>query len=220
VCNLYSLNKNKNAVATLFRVAHNRTVHIDPLPGIFPNYTAAVVRMANDSEREMALMSWGFPLLQAGKAPRRVTNVRDDKILTSSFWRPSFEQRRCLVPATSFCEPNGDVKPATWHWFALKGDDPRPLFAFAGVWRRYNGPIKKDGPNIELEVYSFLTTTPNPLVEIINHERMPVLLSEPDEFETWLKGTPNEAMALARPYPAERLRIVQEGFDKEDRLAA
>jgi putative SOS response-associated peptidase YedK len=102
----------------------------------------------------------------------------------------------------------------------LKGDDPRPLFAFAGVWRRYNGPIKKDGPNIELEVYSFLTTTPNPLVEIINHERMPVLLSEPDEFETWLKGTPNEAMALARPYPAERLRIVQEGFDKEDRLAA
>ena len=103
--------------------------------------------------------------------------MRDDKILTSSFWRPSFEQRRCLVPATSFCEPNGDVKPATWHWFAIKGDDPRPLFAFAGVWRRYKGPIKKDGPSIELEVYSFLTTTPNPLVETINHERMPVLLT-------------------------------------------
>ena len=160
----------------------NRTVHIDPLPGIFPNYTAPVVRHAADGEREMALMSWGFPLLQAGKAPRRVTNVRDDKILTSSFWRPSFEQRRCLVPATSFCEPNGDVKPATWHWFAIKGDDPRPLFAFAGVWRRYKGPIKKDGPSVELEVYSFLTTTPNPLVETINHERMPVLLTTEDEF--------------------------------------
>ena len=83
MCNLYSLNKNKNTVATMFRVAHNRTVHIDPLPGIFPNYTAPVVRHAGDGEREMALMSWGFPLLQAGKAPRRVTNVRDDKILTS-----------------------------------------------------------------------------------------------------------------------------------------
>ena len=83
MCNLYSLNKNKNTIATMFRVAHNRTVHIDPLPGIFPNYTAPVVRHAGDGEREMALMSWGFPLLQAGKAPRRVTNVRDDKILTS-----------------------------------------------------------------------------------------------------------------------------------------
>ncbi len=62
VCNLYSLNKNKNTVATMFRVPHNRTVHIDPLPGIFPNYTAPVVRHAADGEREMALMSWGFPL--------------------------------------------------------------------------------------------------------------------------------------------------------------
>ena len=46
---------------------------------------------------------------------RRVTNVRDDRILESKFWRTSFEERRCLVPASSFCEPNGDVKPATWH---------------------------------------------------------------------------------------------------------
>jgi len=84
-----------------------------------------------DGEREIVLMNWGFPLLQPGKAPRRVTNVR----VTSAFWRGSFEERRCLVPASSFCEPNGDVKPATWHWFAIKGDDPRPLFAFAGIWR-------------------------------------------------------------------------------------
>jgi putative SOS response-associated peptidase YedK len=56
------------------------------------------------------------------------------------FWRPSFEQRRCLVPASSYCEPKG-VKPATWHWFALDGDEERPLFA-PGVWTRYRGPLK------------------------------------------------------------------------------
>jgi putative SOS response-associated peptidase YedK len=60
-----------------------------------------------------------------GRAPRRVTNVREDKILTSKFWRGSFDARRCLVPASSFCEPNSKVKPATWHWFALAGDEPR-----------------------------------------------------------------------------------------------
>ncbi len=110
------------------------------------------------------------------------------------------------------------VKP--WHWFALKGDDSRPLFAFAGVWRRYKGPIKKDGPSVELEVYSFLTTTPNPLVETINHERMPVLLTTEDDFATWLNGTPTEAMSLARQYPPEGMRIVQEGFTKQDMLEA
>ena len=48
--------------------------------------------------------------------------------------------------------------------------------------------MKKDGPNVEIETYSFLTTTPNPLVATINHERMPVLLTREEEFETWLEG--------------------------------
>ena len=108
-------------------------------------------------------------LLREGYAPKRVTNVRDDQILRSTFWRGSFEERRCLVPATSFCdEPNGDVKPSTWHWFTLKGDDPRPAFAFPGIWRRYRGPIRKNGETVELDVYAFLTNTPNPLVATIN----------------------------------------------------
>ena len=97
----------------------------------------------------------------------------------SSFWKPSFEARRCLVPASSYCEPNGE-SPATWCWFALKGDDERPLFAFPGIWQRWRGPVKKDGPNVDLEVYSFLTTAPNELTRSINHERMPVLLSSED----------------------------------------
>jgi putative SOS response-associated peptidase YedK len=101
-------------------------------------------------------------LLQSGKAPCPVTNVRNDTILKSSFWKSFFVERRCLVPATSFCEPNGDVKPATWHWCAIKGNYPRPLFAIPGIWRRYKGPVKKDGPNVDIETYAFLTTTSNP----------------------------------------------------------
>jgi putative SOS response-associated peptidase YedK len=127
-----------------------------------------------------------------------VTNVRDDKILSSSFWKPSFEERRCLVPASSFCEPNGDVKPATWHWFAIKGEEDRPLVAFPGIWKRYRGPMKKAGPNVDIETYAFLTTTPNSLVSTINHERMPVLLPRDEEFETWLRAPTDKAFALAR----------------------
>jgi putative SOS response-associated peptidase YedK len=122
------------------------------------------------------------------------------------------------VPASSFCEPNGDVKLASWHWFALKGEDERPLVAFPGIWRRYQGTLKKDGPNVDIETYSFLTTTPNSLVSTINHERMPVLLTREDEFQPWLTATPDEAFALTREYPADRMAIVQEGYDKEDLL--
>jgi putative SOS response-associated peptidase YedK len=167
----------------------------------------------------MVMMSWGFMLLQPGRAPKPVTNVRDDKA-TTGFWRDSFQTRRCLVPAGAFCEPNGKVKPATWNWFAIEGEGPRPLFAFAGMWRRYRGPVKKDGPNVDIETYAFLTTAPNALVAAVNHERMPVLLTREEEFETWLKGPPQDALALARQYPAEGMQIVQQGLDKEDLLRA
>jgi putative SOS response-associated peptidase YedK len=50
---------------------------------------------------------------------------------------------------------------------------------------------------------------------------MPVLLSEPEHFDIWLNGgSPDEAFALARPYSAQAMRIVQSGADREDLLRA
>jgi putative SOS response-associated peptidase YedK len=80
--------------------------------------------------------------------------------------------------------------------------------------------MKKDDPNVDIETYAFLTTTPNALVATINHERVPVLLTREEEFQTWLRGSAEEALALARQYPPERMRIVQEGFGKEDLVSA
>ena len=108
------LEQEADGVARFFRISHNRAAAYEPLPAIFPRHVAPVIRQSADGEREIVTMSWGFMLLQQGRAPRPVTNVRDDTILKSGFWKPSFQERRCLVPASSFCEPNGDVKPATW----------------------------------------------------------------------------------------------------------
>jgi putative SOS response-associated peptidase YedK len=216
MCNLYSLTRAPAAIAALFRVPHNRLTAYAPKPAIFPGHMAPVVRLTADGDRELVEMSWGFVLPQAGKAPRRVTNMRDDKARASPFWRESFEQRRCLVPATSFAEPHDGRMPATWHWFALRGDEPRPVFAFAGVWRHWRGPVRKDGPVVEIETFAFMTTVPNALTAGINHERSPVLLVSEAAQQRWLAGTPEEAFALARPLPAERLTIVREGFEKAD----
>lgn len=55
-----------------------------------------------------------------------------------------------------------------------------------------------------------VTTTANELVKPVHPTRMPVIL-DPADYETWLTGGPDEAAALLRPFPADRMRIVREG---------
>ena len=184
MCNLYSLNGTREEIGKYLKVSHNRMGQFNEQLTMFPAREAPIVRLAEDGERELVTMSWGFILLQDGKAPRRVTNTRDDK-MQSPFWKQSIEQRRCLVPVTSFAEPD-DGKPVQWHWFAVQGEKPRPLFCFAGLWRHYKGPIKKDGPIVEIDAYSFMTTKPNKFTEQINHDRLPAILASPEDQELWL----------------------------------
>jgi putative SOS response-associated peptidase YedK len=44
---------------------------------------------------------------------------------------------------------------------------------------------------------------------------MPVILTTPDEVETWMTAPPEEALKLQRPLPDGALRIVARGV-KED----
>ena len=71
---------------------------------------------------------------------------------------------------------------------------------------------------MSIVLISFLTMTPNKLVATINHERMPVLLTRKEEFDVWLNSSPHVAFALAQEYPPGQMRIVQEGFKKQDLL--
>lgn len=61
-----------------------------------------------------------------------------------------------------------------------------------------------------------MTTIPNALVASVNDECMPVLLTRPEEFNTWMLGPAQEA--LAREYPSEQMQIVQTSYEKEDQL--
>jgi len=215
MCTLYANTKGRELVRNLFRVSDNRAAFFEPRDAILPNEFAPVVRLADDGERELVTLNWGFVRREADRAPRRVVNTRDDQVRGNPFWRDSFQTRRCLVPATSYSEPQG-TKPATWHWFTVNGDEPRPLFAFPGLWRQYRGPLKKNGPDIEQTVFSIMTTQPNDLTAAINHERMPVLLTTQAEWNAWLTGTPAEAFALCRPYPQDDMRHVGCGLEKRD----
>ena len=142
MCNLYSNTTTQQAMRQLFQVTpdHDQLGNAEPLTAIYPNYDGPVVRLTDDGERELVSLPWGFRTTKKSKKtgatikPSAWNNARDDKLSTAGLWKDSFINRRCLVPASSFCEAKGR-NPARYHWFALKGEEPRPPFAFAGMWQ-------------------------------------------------------------------------------------
>lgn len=216
MCNLYSSTTAVEAMRQLFDVSpgHDRLGNAEPLSAIYPKYEAPVVRLDETGQRELVSLSWGFRTTKKSKKtgnlimPGIWNNARSDKVATSGFWKHSFQERRCLVPASAYCEWPPGGRPQVFHWFALQGDEPRPPFAFAGMWQTSKHETK-NGPEI-CQTHTFLTTAANEIAKPVHPERMPVIL-EPGDYEQWLEGTQSEALELLRPFPSERMRIVRVG---------
>jgi putative SOS response-associated peptidase YedK len=51
---------NQAAIAALFRVVNRYVGNLAPMPGVFPDYPAPVIRNT-DTGTEMTLMRWGMP---------------------------------------------------------------------------------------------------------------------------------------------------------------
>ena len=66
-------------------------------------------------------------------------------------------------------------------------------------------------------LFSFLTTDSNEIVKPVHAKAMPVLLTE-ENWDTWLAAPAEEALALQRPFPVERMQIVATG-ERQDRAA-
>ena len=207
MCNLYSSVKGQAAIRATFKVVVDRAGNLPPLPGIFPDQMAPVIRHGPDG-RELAMLRWGFPSPPNLPAGRPVTNIRNTQ---SSFWRSWMTPpNRILVPATSFCEYRAG-KPAVPHWFALS--EERPLFAFAGLWQPWSGiRAKVEGSH---EVFAFLTTEANDVVAPIHLKAMPVILTTPEECDQWMTAPIATALDLQRPLAGDMLSIVATGLKQD-----
>jgi len=81
MCNLYSITKGQAAIVALARAMRDITGNLPPMPGVFPDYSAPVVRNAVDGVRELAMLRWGMPGPPAfGGAP--ITNRTTSGIVT------------------------------------------------------------------------------------------------------------------------------------------
>jgi hypothetical protein len=97
MCNVYSITTNQAAIIALFRVINRYVRNLPPMPGVFPDFPAPVVRNT-DTGRELVMMRWGMPPPPRTPGPP-VTNIRNT---SSPHWRMWLKpNNRCLVPANS-----------------------------------------------------------------------------------------------------------------------
>jgi len=196
----------------------DQTGNLPLFPAIFPNRLAPIVRVGIDSQRELLMARWGFPPPNIpGRKPRNpyLTNVRKTD---SRYWQTYLKkpEHRCLVPLTSFAEPDNRGPECIWTWFAR--DESRPIMFFAGIWREWEGDrgtktIPDMGKHL---VFSFLTTDAGADVAPIHPDATPVLLLDEEAREARMNAPWEIARDLQRPPSAGALKVVAAG-EKQDR---
>lgn len=214
MCNLYTARTNQRAIQDATRYRRDLAGNLQPLPGVYPDYPAPIVRTAADGVRELAMARWGMPspafALQGKKTDPGVTNVRNT---ASPHWRRWLSpEHRCLVPQTAFSEPDKVEGKSVPAWFALGKEEERPLAFFAGIWvPQWTSVRKIKEGEVTADLYAFLTTEPNAEVCPIHPKAMPVILTEEDELEAWMTAPWAVAKELQRPLPDGLLRVVGHG---------
>jgi putative SOS response-associated peptidase YedK len=236
MCNLYNMTTTQKAIIDLARALRDLSGNLEASIDVYPDRLAPIVRTAADGIRELARVRWGLPssqfaLLEAAKKRAAkleakgkpydfaellriepdggTTNVRRTD---SRHWQRWLGvENRCLVPMTSFAEPDPAAKPEGGRtpnaWFALGPD--RPLAFFAGIWVPQWTSVRKVKEGlVTADLYGFLTTEPNSVVAPVHQKAMPVILATADEIETWMTAPWPDARALQRPLPDDMLTIV------------
>ncbi|WP_131116371.1 SOS response-associated peptidase [Lichenihabitans psoromatis] len=235
MCNLYSHTKGPTAIIEFTRALVNHAGNLPPQHGIFPDYSAPIVRNSV-AGRELTMARWGMPssrqaLFEATKKRAEkledkgktvdfpallrmepdggTTNIRNT---ASAHWKRWLgPENRCVVPFTSFSEFNRDAGGEIW--FAL--DESRPLAFFAGIWTTWTSVRKVREGEVAADLFGFLTTMPNAEVGAVHLKAMPVILTTPDEVDQWMTAPTPDALKLQRPLFDGTLQIVARGIKKD-----
>ncbi len=210
MCNQYANKAGPQAIMKAATAERNAAGNLEP-GNIFPDNAAPIVRMEGD-ERILTTARWGMPspafALEGKRTDTGVTNVRNT---SSAHWRRWLVPKcRCLVPFTSFSEPGrnaeGKYEPV---WFGLKDADPDAPVFFAGIWvPQWTSVRKVKEGEVTTDLFAFLTTDPSGPVKSVRPKAMPVILTEPDELEMWMRAEWAFAKVLQRPLEDHALEVV------------
>lgn len=213
MCGRYALTTSAEVIARLFRLGEVSDFVVRY--NIAPTQTAPVIRADRENgKRSLSMLRWGLiPFWSKDESSvgggNKMINARSETVAEKPAFRKLLERRRCVVPADAFYEWK---KPATSNVkgagrrggggegggpgkqpFALRLKDDR-VFGFAGLWDSWKGP--QGAPLTEpVETYTILTTSPNAVAKQV-HDRMPVMLISPEQWDVWLDGSITDAATL------------------------
>ena len=200
MCNLFTQTHATEAMRTLFGDRLDvGAAEAETGAGVevYPDGRSLLIRPAEEDGGRLLLepARWGMPTpavyLEGKRTDRGVTNIRNTQ---SAHWRRWLgPAHRCLVPFARFAEPGPGGAPV--HFRVADG---RPAF-FAGVTTVWTSVRRlREGETTD-RLFAFLTCPPNALVGAIHPKAMPVILTEPAEWETWLAAPWPIAATLQRP---------------------
>ncbi len=161
--------------------------------------------VAPKGEPQAEVMRWGLVPSWATeiKGPLMI-NARMETVMEKPAYRRLVPrgQRRALQIADGYYEwlkPERRGEPRQPFHFRVDGGIP---FAFAALWT----PAKVEGEWLHSVTLLTCDSAPNPVAAAI-HDRMPVILADPDAQRAWLDPSveAEEALALCGTLPAERL---------------
>ena len=211
MCGRYATTRSAADLSALFDAADETDDGLAPDYNVAPTDPVPIVRRSRRVEgRVLSVARWGLVPAWATDASgqARMINARAETVATARAYAPSFERRRCLVPADGWYEWRRASARQKQPYFMTSRDGG--VLAFAGIWA-----VHGEGPGRLLSC-SVLTVPAVGEFGLV-HDRMPLLVP-PDRWAGWLADTQDPGALLVPPSEAflETLEIRPVGPDVGD----
>lgn len=175
---------------------------IQPSLEIRPSNAAPVILSNGSDIFEVQFRRWGFVRYWPGKTgkitKKFLINAKSETITMTKNFKKPFADWRCLIPLNAWFEwpeapkINNGIKTKVRLYMP-----ERPTFGAAGI---YEDKIDQETGEVT-RYFSMVTVDPEQYTKInFIHDRSPMILAASD-YETWLRGSPEQAESLLHPYP-------------------
>ena len=181
---------------------------------IFPRKRGPFIRRALDDagyRRQGVVGDWGLiPWFAKERVLKYSTsNARSEELSQKASYKQAWAKgQRCIIPASSFDEPNWESGKNVWWRFRRADGHP---WGLAGLWNRWKDPATGE----VVESYSMLTLNadahplmrrmhkPDPKLAADQQDKRSVIPIAIEDVDLWLSGTTAEASKLLRLAPVE-----------------
>lgn len=165
-----------------------RAPHGTPGPryNIAPTHMIPILR-PGDQELLLEPARWGLiPHWKKDLTGPPLFNARAETLQQKPSFRDAFRSQRCMIPMDGYYEWTTGPSGKAPQWITT-GE----VVWVAGLWSDGLGALSA----------TMVTTDALPPLDTVHH-RMPRFLA-PEEYRTWLEGSPQEAAALLHPAGSE-----------------